>query len=66
MLFSVKVIYFRVPILYRSVAIFIVFKVLVNSGTLDSFINSLYFILLKEFVGIDNYINIYRGGEFYY
>ena len=65
-LFNIKVIYFRVFILCGSVAIFIIFKILVNSGAVDNPLNSLYFILLKELVGINNYINIYRGDEFYY
>ncbi len=65
-LFNIKVIYFKVPTLRGLVAIFIIFKILVNSNTLDSFINSLYFILLKKFISINNYISVYRGGKFYY
>ena len=65
-LFNIKIIYFRVPILYRLIAIFIIFKILINSGAVDSLLNSLYFILLKEFININNYINIYKRSEFYY
>ena len=46
--------------------IFIIFKILVNNNIIDSFINSLYFILLKEFISINNYISVYRGSKFYY
>ena len=65
-LFSAKVIYFGVPTLRRSVTVFVVFKTLVDSGVVDSSTNSLRLILLKEFVSINNYISVYKGGEFYH
>ena len=65
-LFNVKVIYFRVSILRRLVTVFIIFKILINNSVVDNFMNSLYLILLKEFISINNYISVYKGGEFYY
>ena len=65
-LFSVKVIYFRVSILRRSVAILIVLEILINSNALNSFINPSRLILLEEFISINNYISIYKEGKFYY
>ena len=58
-LFYIKVISFKVPILYRLIAIFIIFKILVNSSIIYNLINSLYFILLEELISINNYINIF-------
>lgn len=65
-LFSAKAAYFGVPTLRGSVAIFIAFEALVDSGALDSSANSSRFILLKEFVGIDNHIGVHGGGEFHH
>ena len=65
-LFRIKAINFKVPTLYRLIAIFIIFKILVDSSAIDSFINFLYFILLKELISVNNYISIYRGDKFYH
>ena len=66
MLFSAKAIYFRIPTLRRLVAIFIIFKILVDGNAADSLLNSLGLILLEEFISVDNYVGVYRGGKFYY
>ena len=65
-LFYIKAISFKVSTLYRLIAIFIIFKILVDSSAINNFINSLYFILLEKLISVNNYINIYRGGKFYY
>ena len=65
-LFNAKATYFRVPILRGSVTVFIAFKILVNNSAVDSSANSLRLILPKEFVGINNHISVYKGGEFHH
>ena len=65
-LFRVKAVSFRVPTLYRSIAVFIAFKILINSSTADSSTNSSCFILLEELISINNYISIYGRSKFHH
>ena len=55
-----------VLLLYRLIAIFIIFKILINNSIIYNLLNSLYLILLKEFISINNYISVYKGDKFYY
>ena len=65
-LFRAKAASFGVPALCGSMAVFVAFETLVDSGAADGSSNSSRFILPEELVGVNNHIGVHGGGKFHH